>query len=536
MDAKKWIITGVTIAVAAGLLFGNLGRYALWDDEAVTALAAKGVWRTGDTSVVLDHNVVAYRSGLLLKGTHERSTPPLGAYLAAPMVGIFGGSTWALRTPFALIGLGSVCLMLFWLYTAKADWLTWLLVGMAIIGNVSLFLYSRQCRYYSPVIFSSILIAYLYANYEGKTWQLVLMAVAGLILLAGNYLNYMALHLCLLLDYTIIGRKRRWLKWQEWLIVLGPQVVVGAMIVLTWNTLGTGNKEYLTGNSIGQRVWLAWLNLRDIDACEYGVGPLILAAAGLYFIRRAQSWLWRAPVALIVYVVIVSMLSPQLLKGNPNPDADVRYLAPTIPLCIAIGVMALLEARRLHVAVPIVLATVCFGSNLVHGSWMRADTPVRSTLWAFVGELTNPPPEPYTPTIEWINKNVTAGQSVWVLPGFSTYPLMYHAPHPVYAWQFQGKFPEEFTNLPLIHLEGAVMPDYVVIFGPTIAEFMQKFQPQGVQRDVVAMIPVYFRDTYRPELFWHSFKGQPLTEAQVQQGLGVYVVKLSQNLMPGLIR
>ncbi len=249
-------IAAGTILISAILLFARLGHYALWDDEAVTALAADGVWRTGDTSVILDHNIVAYRNGLLLKGTHERSTPPLGAYVAAPFLGIFGHTSFVARFPFAVIGLLSVGLLIWWLYTLDATWVTYVLLGLAIIGNVSLQLYSRQCRYYSPAIFSSILIAYLYVNWNGKRWQLALMAAAGLVLLASNYLNYVALHACLLLDYAIVGRKRKWLKWTDWLIVLGPQVLVGGIIVMIWNTLGTGNVDYIRGNTLGQRFLL----------------------------------------------------------------------------------------------------------------------------------------------------------------------------------------------------------------------------------------------------------------------------------------
>jgi len=105
------LISAATILLSASLLFARLGNYALWDDDAVTALAARGVWRTGDTSVILDHNVVACRSGLLLSGTHERSTSPLPAYPAAPFVGLFGDSPLAARFPFALLGLASVALM-----------------------------------------------------------------------------------------------------------------------------------------------------------------------------------------------------------------------------------------------------------------------------------------------------------------------------------------------------------------------------------------------------------------------------------------
>jgi hypothetical protein len=276
------LIAATTVLLSALLLFSGLNYYALWDDEAVTALAGEGVWRTGDTSVVLDHNVVAYRAGLLLRGTHERSTPPLAAYLVAPFVGRSGAQAWVVRFPFAVLGLASVGLILFWLYRIDAHWFTWLLVGLALVANVSLWLYCRQCRYYSPAIFSSIAIAYLYLNWNGSRRQLGLLAAASIILLASNYLNYVALQLCLLADYLIVGRKRRSLGIKDWLIVLVPQVVVGLVIVLIWNTLGTGSKEYIQGNTILQRLQLVWMNLRDINRCEYGAGLLLLAAPVLF--------------------------------------------------------------------------------------------------------------------------------------------------------------------------------------------------------------------------------------------------------------
>jgi len=64
------------------LLFIYLCHYALWDDEAKIELTSEGVLQTGDTSIVIGHNILAYRNGLLVRDRHDRSTPPLPAYLA----------------------------------------------------------------------------------------------------------------------------------------------------------------------------------------------------------------------------------------------------------------------------------------------------------------------------------------------------------------------------------------------------------------------------------------------------------------------
>ena len=524
------LIAATTVLLSALLLFSGLNYYALWDDEAVTALAGEGVWRTGDTSVVLDHNVVAYRAGLLLRGTHERSTPPLAAYLVAPFVGRSGAQAWVVRFPFAVLGLASVGLILFWLYRIDAHWFTWLLVGLALVANVSLWLYCRQCRYYSPAIFSSIAIAYLYLNWNGSRRQLGLLAAASIILLASNYLNYVALQLCLLADYLIVGRKRRSLGIKDWLIVLVPQVVVGLVIVLIWNTLGTGSKEYIQGNTILQRLQLVWMNLRDINRCEYGAGLLLLAAPVLFFVNR-KPWLIRAPLVLFGYVTIVSLLSPQLVRLSPT-DADVRYLAAVIPLCIAISVLVLIEAARASKWLAIGIAALAFASNLLNGSWVVNDPemPMRSTIASFVGELWDPPTEPYSPVIAWINQNVKGHESIWVVPDFMTYPLMYHAPKPTYAWQFGTPLPEAFKALPPVHIQGgSELPDYLIAFGPVAQQAYDFLQERRAPYQVVDRLDVNPQDRYRPEILWHRFK---TVSANASAGDAIYIFKHGSSASP----
>jgi hypothetical protein len=61
--SPRIIVLALIIILLPALFFAHLGHYSLWDDEAGTALPAKGVIRTGDTSAVLDHNIVAYRNG-----------------------------------------------------------------------------------------------------------------------------------------------------------------------------------------------------------------------------------------------------------------------------------------------------------------------------------------------------------------------------------------------------------------------------------------------------------------------------------------
>lgn len=126
-----------TILISAVLVFSRLGHYALWDDEAQTALFARNVWLSGDTLAMAGKNIVAYRDGAVLDNMKERYEPPLQHFLAAPFAGLWPGSALAVRVPFAVAGLLSVALVFWWLRREQATLLVYLLTAMGFIGNVS---------------------------------------------------------------------------------------------------------------------------------------------------------------------------------------------------------------------------------------------------------------------------------------------------------------------------------------------------------------------------------------------------------------
>jgi hypothetical protein len=178
---------------------------------------------------------------------------------------------------------------------------------------------------------------------------------------------------------------------------------------------------------------------------------------------------------------------------------------PLIPLCIAIEVMAI---RALTVSVAwmsVTLALLAFGTNLLNGGpllWCHA----RSTIASYAGELANPLAEPYSPAAKWINENVRNGASVWVLPDYMAYPLMFHAPGPVYAWQLSKPIQPQFLGLPLVHFQGSQPPDYIIAFGPVVQQIEQLLGGwQGVHYDKIATINSFWKDMFRPELFWRTF-------------------------------
>ena len=205
----KWAVAATTVLLASLLLFVRLGHYALWDDESYTALAARGVLATGDTTAVIGHNIVAFRNGLLLRNLHDRATPPLPSYLAAAFMGMLGDNPSGCPLTLRLVWVGNNRrAFTMGLAQDASDFRTMMILGIAILGNVSFMLYCRQCRYYGASLLLSVLIAYLYTHFDGKPKTIVLLTITSMLLLPTNYIHYVAMYLALGIDYVIWGRHR----------------------------------------------------------------------------------------------------------------------------------------------------------------------------------------------------------------------------------------------------------------------------------------------------------------------------------------
>lgn len=497
-----WIL--VVLAGWGFLLFARLGHYALWDDESLTALSAEAVQRTGDTSVLLAHNnIVAYRDGLCVHDFADRSTPPLAAYLTAASFDCFGVSPFTARLPFALLGLGTGALLLLWVRDAPRPG-RWLFIA-ALLGNVSLILFCRQCRYYSPAIFFSLAIVFVAWRWRLGVKELVVLAVLSACLFAANEMNYVALYAVLACDYFVWRRKEKPLGWREAAVLLGVQALLIAPVAAVWNPFRTSFGGYESSNRLSDHLVLFLWCWRDLDRSEFFALPLLVLALAVG-LARGRPWLVRGCVALAVYVGVVALISPQMIRFAQ--EAEVRYLTPVLPLALALqaGALAvLLERRR---ALLVLAALVAFGTNLLNGGPFFA-WGLRSSILSYLGELSLPQAEPYSPTIAWIRTRVPPGASVWSVPYYTCYPLMFGAPEATYAWQLSWPPRPDFAHLPAIDFMGRAAPDFIIAFGPArgaVDEIEKTHLLPNTHYEPVGQIPVYWKDEYRPELYWRHFE------------------------------
>ncbi|HOK07899.1 MAG TPA: hypothetical protein PLJ03_11990 [Syntrophales bacterium] len=502
----KMSILLVVFTASLFLLTYRLGYHPLWDDEALVALAAKGILESGDTSVYIDHNIVAYRGGILIRDGHDRSTPPLASFIAAAAMAVLGGEAWALRLPFALLGWMTVALLFLWLWREDAPPIVWFMAAVAVLGNVSLFLFLRQCRYYSPVLFFSVASAYLYYAAPRDWGRVVLLSLSLAILFAANYLNYFALAICLGADYFLWGRKTHSFRNPQIVFLVLSQVAVSLAVLSVWNPLATGSAAALKSSGLLDKLTLLWLNIHDMSECEFVPFLFLLLVPVAYVLKRDVALL-RGAVAFILYLVAISLTSPQL-SVSLRTLADIRYLPPLIPLGIFLVVFSLNHIFSKKTWLVGLFSIGLFWTNVFYagGPWYAG---IRSTPVSYVMELFQPVEDPYKPTISWINENVRRGQSILVVPDFKIYPLMYHAPHAVYAWQLPKGSRDKYPTLPPIHFKRVSAPDFMIIFGPSVKEVQKAWAVEGVgvgDFELVTVLPYYWQDLYRPELFSHAFK------------------------------
>src|SRR5580658_728455 len=342
------------------------------------------------------------------------------------------------------------------------------------------------------------------------------MAGLSAFLFAANSMNYLALYVGLAVDYVIWQRHEKRLSWTGWLLLLGPQAILLGAISWVWNPLLTSMEGYEGMNTLGDRFIRYGWYWRDMGKSEFFAIPIVLLALWVGLTQR-RTWLVRGFVAMVVYVAVITLTAPQIVRYSL--EGEVRYLVPLLPLALALQtgtLCALLENRK---TLLMIAAVVVFGTNLLNGGPFLA-WGLRSSILSYLGKLSLPQTEPYTPTARWINDSVPEGKSIWVEPYYAVYPLMFHAPRALYAWQLSWPPRPDLAKLPRIHFLGQEPPDYIIAFGPSVqnvAKFLQNWRPSGVRYQKVKTIDTYWLDKYRPELYWRSFQSKtnfdPDTEA-----------------------
>ncbi|MBT9585247.1 hypothetical protein IV102_18025 [bacterium] len=507
------------------MLWVRLGYYALWDDEANTAIFAHNVSRFGDTLAWDGTNIVAFRDGLELTGLKNRVFPPAQYFFAAPSLLVFGRTAFAARFPFTLAALMGFLVWAHWLRKTRPHWTVFVLTGAGILGNVSLFLYSRQARYYGLGWSLCLAIVYLYIHRRESRRNRILLTVLSALLIPVHYLTYGATMVCLACDYAIFEFRSRTENWRQLATFFGVQALALAVVLGVFWPFGRQMSDEVSVSFWADRWKLFLWNLRDINACEFCWTPMLGLAVLVWAMGKGRDpWLIRGVLALVLFAAMASLLSPQPLARAVV--ADIRYMSTAIPLAIALSVRTLTGLPR---ALGLLCGGLIFFTSLPHlwFQWAVAGpTPVprRCTLLTWIAELATPQRSAFSEASAWLNTNVPAGSTILVLPDKAIHPLMFHSPQLRYMWQLSSERRADYPMLEPFHFRGTGIPDVVVAFGNEVGRARRGvglLALQGLSWEPEVRLDVLGPDATRPELFWRVFVTRPV-DLSVSEGTSIF--------------
>lgn len=450
MARLDWGLVAI-LAVAAWLLFYNLGQRPFWQDEAETACLAKNVLKTGLPHSFDGVNVVSQEEEREFDKTGGylwRWSPWIQIYLQAVGLALGGAdNTAAGRAPFALAALLSV----FWTYRLVRRHFgdrSWALMAAALLTlSVPFLLIGRQARYYAPgTLFVLWTLDAFLCDWRNRLRPLVAMFLGMVLLFHANYLLFLSFAPTALAAAFLVFPER--LAWKRLGVLAGATLAVAVV---------PGIFLYRIGRQSGMfDVLLVPENLMlyFADLCMFCI-PLPVSAA--------LAWRWRGfatrlsrpadPGERFVLFCAVLIVFSLLFLGIV-PQRFFRYIAHLLPLC---AILLAWCARRLwgfsRVA-AVLLFFLLAATNwlqvypmerlkIVNRPWQndfRMLTSCNFPIKLFVTELACGYPDVNTAIVGFFKAQARPGQTV--LAEYGDLPLMFYVDGLRVLGGLQGPVPE----------------------------------------------------------------------------------------------
>lgn len=344
VDAPKRLILGLYIAMAlAGslLIFTNLGGRCIFGDERHTATTAMAFLRTG-LPLTNDDYPVGWTTTV---GSCRVLTlhPWCDPYLAALSVRLLGRTAFALRLPFALIGVAFLVLLLALGRRLLVSRRALLILALLALCCLPLLLFLRAARYYTPTLFMITALAVIWNDLEAGPSRRGLRSLACLysILLAFTFWPAGLVTNAFLLLMTFLTGKRG-----TWRLPL-PGLLVAVLFYLAVRS-GSYNVQQLAGVAFSDRL--------------HGI-LFMLVEVNRYYL----------PLWMLVFLpvtplrgkgILAAFCAAMLLAFNFGAFYAARYLVPLVPLLLvaAAAIWDRIIPRSPLVATVLLLLVV--GTNL----------------------------------------------------------------------------------------------------------------------------------------------------------------------------
>jgi len=443
-----WPLVGL-LAIAAFLLFYQLGQRPFWQDEAETACLAKNVLQTGLPYATDGVNVISQEEEREFDKTGGylwRWSPWIQIYMQAAGFLVGGLDTAAGRAPFACAALLSI----FWTYRLVRRHFgdrSWALMAAALLTLcVPFLLTGRQARYYAPgTLFVLWTLDAFLSDWQHR-WRPLCVTFAGMVLLFhANYLLFLSFAPTALAAAVLVYPER--LHWKR-LALLTVATLVVAVI--------PGIFLYRIGRQSGMFDILLVpenLMLYFADLSMFCI-PLPISAALVWRWRRFATH-WERPddpgERFVLFSAVLIVLS--LLFLAIVPQRFFRYIAHLLPLCailLAFCVRRLWNFSKLSAVLLFVL--LAFTNwlavypmeriKIVNRPWQndfRMLTSLNFPIKLFLTELVCGYPDVNTSILTFFKANAKPGQTI--LAEYGDLPLQFYLPGVRVLGGLQGPLP-----------------------------------------------------------------------------------------------
>ena len=526
------------------LVFTNLGNTYLWDDEAEVAIGGKNFLSTGHCTAWDGRNLFSYRNGTLVDRNLYLKNPPLSYLLTALSFKIFPVSTWSARFLFAIAGIMA---MLIFILIIKEYFSKDVILAIYIITGFSLstvfLLNIRQCRYYALSLLFSLLTFYIYilCIKRQKTVYFLLFSLTSALLFYSHFFVAIAF----LLGLSVIHIIFNFYKIKEWhKIILAITCFIAATLPygLYYEIWNRPDLPVTHRSLFIHRPTLLWWNIRELNLINCMPWTIIICL--LYILIKYRNdctikaaWQWF--ILGFANLFFIALLSRQ--NTDVNSIAEIRYLITTIPALYVLTGIFFRFVHNKNKFIAITLFILFITTNLL--TWNPLKWQFRWLFPAYVYEITHDYPTAHREVVKFLDKNTQQDETIMAIPEYMNYPLMFYRGDKLkFACLLDGNTPlpvEKIEKLNIPVMRDKNFPQWLISFGlkRDTEEFLIYLSRIHTEKGILVryeyklidILDIYWEQTNRPELPWHSFGPMKYFNKEMN---GIYIFRGHKKLIP----
>lgn len=389
----------LTLVAAGILLFWNLGKPTLWQDEAQSALISRTVLQAGLPLGTDGRNFFSQEQGAeYAAGYLWRWHTWLPFYMVAGAFRAFGESAWSARLPGAVLGWLTIALVYRVAWEMWRDRRTALAAAGLLSIHVGMILLSRQCRYYSALSFFTVVSLWGYwrimqSGAYGRT-----LLVTGMIALFHTHYVYTVICGAAFLSHTLCccrERRRPVLVSAAWVIALcAPWVIWLSQMKYASRY---GSRTFDPQKSLDE--FFVLLHHFNTEIVPWTVWVIPMLVTKLPSHAAATSSPDASGTKSPEFILGGLIAAHFVLLAPIIPLPFYRYLTPVIPLSV------MLLGRSVSLA---------YDRHPALAGWAIVVFGLSSPLLDFVQEQSNPVLSPVQTAIDYIEKHADRSELIAV--------------------------------------------------------------------------------------------------------------------------